>query len=77
MIDSHHMLTYIFAVMCSPLVAPDNGDISNNNRTCGSQVTYSCREGYQLNGIESRTCLPTGNWTDNAPICEEEGKYDV
>ena len=62
--------------MCSILEAPDNGFISNDNRTCGSQVTYSCETGYQLSGSENRNCQPDGTWSDIAPVCEVAGKHE-
>ena len=61
--------------MCSALVAPENGFISNNDRTCGSQVTYSCKEGYQLSGSENSNCQPDGTWSEMAPVCEAAGKH--
>ena len=70
------MYSRILAVMCGVLDAPENGFISNDDRTCGTQVTYSCKEGYQLSGSENRNCEPNGIWSDNAPVCEAAGKHE-
>ena len=76
MLAGQYMYSRILAVMCSVLVAPENGFISSDDRTCGTQVTYSCKEGYQLSGSENRNCEPNGIWSDNAPVCEAAGKHE-
>ena len=37
--------------------------------TVGSTATYSCNEGYNLNGVEERVCQSDGEWSDIAPVC--------
>ena len=34
-----------------------------------STATYSCNNGYELNGSSTRTCSSDGMWTPAAPIC--------
>lgn len=35
----------------------------------GSLATYSCDEDYMLLGNQNRTCLPTGEWSGETPVC--------
>ena len=35
----------------------------------GDMVTYTCDDGYELSGSESRFCLRTGNWSGQDPEC--------
>lgn len=37
----------------------------------GSEVTYSCTNTHKLNGVNKRTCLESGQWSDAPPKCEE------
>ena len=58
--------------VCSCPSNPVNGYISGCNVTdiLGDTVEYSCKSGYYLVGVHSRTCQTGGNWTGNAPTCE-------
>lgn len=57
------------AVQCPELVI-DNGTVKQDVRYLGYTARYSCMEGYRLIGDVSRTCLPSGNWSNEDPICE-------
>lgn len=35
----------------------------------GDEITYTCKEGYELSGREKRYCLRTGNWSEEQPEC--------
>ena len=61
--------TYI-AVDCGDPPAPENGDVSADQTTLGNTATQSCNEGYILQGVEERTCLPSGEWSDEVAQCE-------
>ena len=61
-------------VLCDPLEAPMNGAVTDDRR-CGSSALYSCNSGYQLSGSDTRYCLKSGNWSDEAPTCL--GKCDI
>ena len=61
------------AVQCPSLSAPNNGNVTfTNNLAFGSLATYSCKEGYEVNGARIRICLSTGDWTSIAPTCPRE-----
>ena len=58
--------------MCLGLEAPEFGGISfeDEDRTVGSNATYSCQSRYTLVGEPGRTCLGTGLWSGQEPTCE-------
>jgi CUB/sushi domain-containing protein len=37
----------------------------------GSVILYDCEEGYKLVGARERSCLPSGDWTDQEPSCHQ------
>ncbi|KAL4229790.1 hypothetical protein ACF0H5_010181 [Mactra antiquata] len=56
--------------LCSCAIpnSPQNGTVSVNND--GSVATYTCSEGYTLNGLSVRQCLySTASWEGNDPTC--------
>ena len=56
--------------LCSELSNPDNGVATWTGLTNGSTATYTCVSGYQLSGDQIRTCLSTGLWSGQEPICQ-------
>ncbi|KAM4876293.1 sushi, von Willebrand factor type A, EGF and pentraxin domain-containing protein 1 [Thomomys bottae] len=59
---------------CKPIECPRpkeilNGKFSSTNLHYGQIVTYSCDEGFQLEGSKALTCLETGDWDVAAPSC--------
>ena len=72
----HSVLILFTAVeMCDPLTSPENGQVTLTSRTVGSVATYSCEEGYSLDGSRmnmSRICqMGSGvaEWSDSEPTC--------
>lgn len=55
---------------CGTLPAPDNGDVDFAGTIVGSQVVYSCQDGFMLEGAKIRTCLESGKWSKEEPICK-------
>ena len=52
----------------------ENGRMSNLSitTTYHSTVTYECKDGYYFhNNDTSRTCLSSGNWSDENILCSE------
>ena len=50
-----------------------NGTVTYNTSgalTSGTVATYSCEDGYELVGEETRICLVDGTWTGAEPECE-------
>ena len=34
-----------------------------------SVANYVCQSGYELIGVQQRTCQHTGNWSEEPPMC--------
>ena len=52
-------------------MSPENGQVSVGEVTFGSVATYSCDDGFILNGIATRTCTSDGTWSGDNPSCGE------
>ena len=55
-------------VMCPTLPNPENGMVSWTNLTENGIATYSCNDGFTLEGSEVRICRE-GLWSSEAPLC--------
>ena len=59
--------------MCPELTGFENGDIQlPDENFYDSVATFSCNEGYLLNGGSSRQC-EAGGWSGATPFCERIG----
>ena len=68
------------AIYCPRLTVPKYGSVNYSSlprygsfkgyHKAGSVSEYSCKYGYKLVGISSRTCLISGRWGGKAPICK-------
>lgn len=71
-----HLLSLIHtAVDCGPLDNPENGRVEVFNTTLGSPADYRCDQGHELEGVDRRVCVETGEWTDDAPVCNRKETY--
>uniref|UniRef100_A0A668U1T3 Selectin E n=1 Tax=Oreochromis aureus TaxID=47969 RepID=A0A668U1T3_OREAU len=59
-------------VRCPLLEAPENGHIncSSTESVYNSQCSFTCDQGYSLEGPELLTCDHHGNWTGEKPTCQ-------
>ncbi|XP_061921980.1 sushi, von Willebrand factor type A, EGF and pentraxin domain-containing protein 1 isoform X1 [Entelurus aequoreus] len=48
---------------------PEHGQVNVTDTSFGSTVTYTCEEGYELEGDPVRQCLSGQLWTNDAPVC--------
>ena len=60
-------------VTCPALAAPENGEIELTTTTVGSVATFTCLEGFRLEGSAERTCQGNSQWTGGDTTCE--GKF--
>ena len=65
----HYTYFYHYPGLCGGLSDPANGQATLAGRTSGSTATYTCNNGYQLMGRQTRTCQNTGMWSGMAPTC--------
>uniref|UniRef100_A0A674AIC4 Sushi, von Willebrand factor type A, EGF and pentraxin domain-containing protein 1 n=1 Tax=Salmo trutta TaxID=8032 RepID=A0A674AIC4_SALTR len=56
-------------VKCENPEAPEFGYRDGSNFLMGSEVVFSCEEGYELIGSSHVQCLETGSWNDVFPYC--------
>jgi len=51
---------------------PENGMVTWTGLTLGDTATYTCDDGFELNGAETRTCQSDETWSDVPPTCERK-----
>ena len=61
---------------CGGLANPEGGQVTFASGVVmivdtglNAEATYSCDEGYSLDGDQTRTCQESGEWTGAAPTC--------
>ena len=67
-----YMFLYLFfptAVDCGPLDPPMDGSVTLTGTVFGSVATYSCNDGFGLEGEETRECQANSQWSGEAPTC--------
>uniref|UniRef100_A0A8C9NBQ1 Sushi, von Willebrand factor type A, EGF and pentraxin domain-containing protein 1 n=1 Tax=Serinus canaria TaxID=9135 RepID=A0A8C9NBQ1_SERCA len=57
-------------VKCHNPGNPEHGHLHGDTYSVGSQVTFSCKEGFQLTGATKLTCMESGEWSHPTPYCE-------
>ena len=58
-------------ISCPVLRAPENGAINISNTLVGDTVSFTCNDGYLLNGSSVRECMM---WTGTETSCDREFK---
>ena len=62
---------YSSSVSCTPLVGPDNGTITCTGSVYEDTCSFTCDDGYELTGSDTRTCQSDGNWNGTEADCEQ------
>ena len=63
-------------VDCGQPPSLQNGQFTLSTGTIGgSRATYTCFRGYRLVGSTTRTCLITGQWSQESISCQSEPQY--
>uniref|UniRef100_A0AAY4CTR2 Sushi, von Willebrand factor type A, EGF and pentraxin domain-containing protein 1 n=1 Tax=Denticeps clupeoides TaxID=299321 RepID=A0AAY4CTR2_9TELE len=62
--------------VCHPVECPlpkeiTNGMVAYSQLEFSRSVTYSCQQGYRLEGPKTLTCLETGKWDQEVPTCKQ------
>ena len=59
-------------VQCSALSSPVNGAVQMDDPMYSSTASYSCDQGFGLQGDATRTCQADGTWSGVTPQCRSE-----
>lgn len=67
--------TCVTAVTCHAIGHPEHGSVSCSHPPAGeftskSSCTFTCAEGFRLQGPAQVECTSRGQWTQQAPVCE-------
>lgn len=54
---------------CSTLDTPDKGTLIMTSSQYSSVASFSCNNGYVLQGSQQLTCMDSGNWSGVIPVC--------
>ena len=60
----------LIAVDCGALPLVQHGHAVTNGTVFQSVANYTCDNGYNLVGIQSRTCESNATWSGNEPVCK-------
>ena len=63
------VLFFASLVSCPSLTAPNNGMINCTGNMSGDPCTFSCDQGYELSGNETRTCQINTTWSGDDVTC--------
>uniref|UniRef100_A0A8C7EWJ3 Selectin E n=1 Tax=Neovison vison TaxID=452646 RepID=A0A8C7EWJ3_NEOVI len=63
------------AVTCEAISHPQNGSVSCSHSpegefTFGSFCSFTCEEGFQMQGAAQLQCTAQGKWSQQVPVCE-------
>ena len=56
-------------VDCGTLTRPRDGRVVLSGTLPGSTATYTCNDGFELEGTSVATCGSDGEWSGNRPFC--------
>lgn len=65
-------ISFSSAKDCGILSVPLNGSLTGSETTFPNEVTFSCDDGFILNGSSVRHCLSDGSWSGIQTSCEGE-----
>ena len=67
----NHIPLYV-GIECDLPDYPTNGKVALSETTFMNNATYSCSDGYKLNGSAVRMCNATGHWVPDKPACDRK-----
>ena len=69
--------TVIFHIVpCTPLNAPNRGEMSCTGNVYEDICVFTCDDGYELTGSDTRTCQSDGSWSGSEAVCTLQGMYN-
>jgi hypothetical protein len=61
------------SVRCDQPESPSNGSVKVSNKNIGGTASYSCNNGFSVEGARQRKCNSKGWWTPATPHCKKKG----
>ncbi|XP_070537077.1 uncharacterized protein [Ptychodera flava] len=62
---------------CPELGEFENGRVSGASHSFYDNAVFTCYNGYRLSGSKALTCLQTGQWSAQLPVCEDINECEV
>ena len=59
----------LYIALCPDLSDPANGTVMMTGNSVGDTATYTCNEGFELDGVMMVTCQDDGMWDNPPPTC--------
>ena len=70
---------FVIVVTCVPLnlasgqISYNTTALANGGYPVGTVVSFTCFDTFNKFGVEASTCLVTGLWNDQPPLCAPSG----
>lgn len=68
-VSVHAINLILIAVECRNLLAPGDGKIIGSNHSYNDEVSFSCNDGFILDGELTLRCQHDGTWSSAPPTC--------
>ena len=70
--STHFSISPPAVVTCGDPGTPSNGQRELSDQNFGTEVVYTCDEGYELEGSQRRICQASGEWSGQLPQCRSK-----
>lgn len=72
-------LSHFQAINCGKPTVPEHGSVVGESTRYPNTITYSCEDGYEIEGPALRSCQANGTWSGNEAEtrCKRKYQYTV
>lgn len=72
-------LSHFQAINCGKPTVPEHGSVVGESTRYPNTITYSCEDGYEIEGPALRSCQANGTWSGNEAEtrCKRKYQYSV
>jgi len=68
-------LSHFQAINCGKPTVPEHGSVVGESTRYPNTITYSCEDGYEIEGPSLRSCQANGTWSGNEAETRCKRKY--
>ena len=68
---------YFKGLPCEAISVPPNGRMTCSGLVTNETCSFTCNDGYELQGSETRTCLNYPEWDGQQTFCNGKQKYSA